>query len=66
MLSFISDPASDVCERARTCQHLCRDVGVLREVIWDVGKGRPNRHKNSVDAQRSIVGVNPVPEEADK
>jgi hypothetical protein len=63
MLSFVSDLASNACECARTCQHLCRDVGAFRKVIRDVGERRPYRHKNSINAQGSIVGVDPVPEE---
>jgi hypothetical protein len=66
MLGFVSGLVSNACECARTCQHLCRDVGALWEVIWDVGERRPYRYKNSIHAQRSIVGVDPVPEEADK
>lgn len=66
MLSFVSDLASHPCEYVRTCQHLRRDVGAFREVIWDVGERRPYRHENSIHAQRSIVGVDAIPEEADK
>ena len=65
-LRFVSDLASYVRKYARTCQHLCRDVGAFREVIWDVGERRPYCHKNGIHAQCSIVGVDPVPEEADK
>ena len=65
-LRFVSDLASYVRKYARTCQHLCRDVGAFREVIWDVGERRPYCHKNGIHAQCSIVGVDPVPEEADQ
>ena len=66
MLGSVSDLSNHVHEVARTCQHLCSDVSALGEMVRHVGERRPYGHENGVYAQRSIVGVDPVPEEADK
>jgi hypothetical protein len=66
MLRSVSDPEVSSDKGAHTCQHLGRDVGTFWKVIRNGGERRPYCHKDSIHAQGSVVGVDTVPEKADK